>query len=92
MRKSAPCLVRLAALRFNHKSCKCDNKRLCRPEGVGSDLGARVRAHVLQPPKPVRQMLDHEYHERFDTHGMVLDRRADIEHHNTMIYTMKKSA
>jgi hypothetical protein len=37
-------------------------------------------------------MLDHEYHERLDTHGMVLVRRADIERHSTMIYTMKKSA
>jgi hypothetical protein len=38
------------------------------------------------------QILDHEYHERLNKHDMVLDRRADIEHHNTMIYTMKKFA
>jgi hypothetical protein len=37
-------------------------------------------------------MLDHEYHERIDTHGMVLDRRSDIEQHNTMIHAMKKFA
>jgi hypothetical protein len=34
-------------------------------------------------------MRNHQYHERLNTHGMVLDRRADIEHHNTMINTMK---
>jgi hypothetical protein len=32
------------------------------------------------------------YYERLDTHGMVLDRCADLEHSDTMIYTMKKSA
>ena len=36
--------------------------------------------------------LDLEYHGRLVTHGMVLDRRADSEQRDTMIYTMKKSA
>ncbi|MGB5276788.1 MAG: hypothetical protein WBO73_07090 [Gammaproteobacteria bacterium] len=46
----------------------------------------------LQPPNPVWHMLNHEYHERLNTHGMALDRRAVIEHHSTMIHTMKKFA
>ncbi len=37
-------------------------------------------------------MIDREYHERLNTHGMVLDRCADLEHSDSMIYTMKKSA
>jgi hypothetical protein len=37
-------------------------------------------------------MLNHQYRERFDKHGMVLDHRPVIEHRNTMIYAMKKSA
>ncbi len=36
-------------------------------------------------------MHDHEYHERLNTHGMVLDRRADIERSDTMIYTIEKN-
>ena len=47
---------------------------------------------VLQAPKPMWRVLDHECQEQLNTHGMVLDRRTDIEHHNNMIYTMKKSA
>jgi len=39
-----------------------------------------------------QDVLDHEYHERLNTHAMVLDHHADIEHRDTMIYTMKKSA
>ena len=36
-------------------------------------------------------MGDPFYHcERLDTHGMVLDRCADLEHSDSMIYTMKK--
>jgi hypothetical protein len=37
-------------------------------------------------------MPNHQFHERFDKHGMVLDHHAVIEHRNTMICTMKKSA
>lgn len=33
---------------------------------------------------------NHQYHERLDTHCMVLERRADIECGDTMIYTMEK--
>ena len=47
---------------------------------------------ILQSPNPAGHMLNHQHHERFDTHGMVLDRRADPGHSDTMIYTMKKSA
>lgn len=46
----------------------------------------------LQPPNPVWHMLNQEYHERLEMHGMVLDHHADIERHNTMIYAMKKFA
>jgi uncharacterized protein with PIN domain len=35
-------------------------------------------------------VLDYEYHERLDTHGMVLEHRADIERGDTMIYTIGK--
>jgi hypothetical protein len=37
-----------------------------------------------------RDVLDHEYHEQLDTHGMALKRRADIECGDTMIYTIEK--
>ena len=37
-------------------------------------------------------MLDHEYHERIDTHGVVLHRRFEIQQHYTVIHTMKKLA
>ena len=52
--------------------------RLCRSEGGGSDL------MVLQTSNLVWHILIHEYHERLNTHGMVLSRRAVIEHRNTM--------
>lgn len=42
----------------------------------------------LQQPDPVRQMLVHEYHERLDTHGVVLDWRSDIKYRNTKINTI----
>jgi len=45
---------------------------------------------ILQSSNPAGHMRNHQYHERFDTHGMVLDRRADIEYCNTMIYTIEK--
>jgi hypothetical protein len=38
----------------------------------------------------MRHMLIHEYHERLNTHAMVLEHRADIEHSDTMIYTIEK--
>ncbi|MGW8229047.1 MAG: hypothetical protein ACWGOW_09105 [Gammaproteobacteria bacterium] len=47
---------------------------------------------ILQLPNPPGHMHNHQYHERFDMHGMVLDRRADSDHHNIMICAMKKSA
>jgi hypothetical protein len=37
-------------------------------------------------------MLDHKYHERLDTHGMVLGRHVCSKQRDTMIYTMKKPA
>ncbi len=37
-----------------------------------------------------RQWQNHEYHERLDTHGMVLENRDDIERGDTMIYTIEK--
>jgi hypothetical protein len=33
--------------------------------------------------------LNHEYHERLNTHDMVLERRADIECGDTMIYAIE---
>ena len=36
-----------------------------------------------------KDTLDHEYHERLDTHCMVSERRADIECGDTMIYTIR---
>ncbi len=36
--------------------------------------------------------LGHQYHERLDTHGILMDRRGDMEYRDTMIYTMKKPA
>lgn len=44
---------------------------------------------VLQAPNPVWHIFDHKYHKRLDTHGMVLERSADIECGDTMIHTMK---
>jgi hypothetical protein len=41
-------------------------------------------------PNPMWRMLIHEYHERINTHAMVLGYRADIEHSDTMIYTIEK--
>jgi len=35
-------------------------------------------------------MLNHQYHDRFDKHGMVLERLADIERGDTMIYAIEK--
>jgi hypothetical protein len=55
------------------------------PMGGGGDLDVPM---VLQAPKPVWHMHYHKYHERLDTHGMVLDHHAKIEHSNTMIYTI----
>ncbi len=49
-----------------------------------------LRVHELQLPKPAGLMRNHQYHEQLDTHGMVLDHHANIEHSNTMIYTIKK--
>ncbi len=57
------------------------------PKGGGGDLGVRM---VLQASKPVWHTLDHEYHERLNTHGMVLENRDDIERGDTMIYTIEK--
>ncbi|MEW8329280.1 MAG: hypothetical protein AB2659_20785 [Candidatus Thiodiazotropha sp.] len=34
--------------------------------------------------------LEYKYHERLEVHGMVLDRYADPEPSDTMIYTMEK--
>ena len=45
---------------------------------------------VLQASNPVWHMLIHQYHERLNTHGMVLDRSTDIECGTTMIYTIGK--
>jgi len=57
------------------------------PKGGGGDLGVRM---VLQASKPVWHTLDHEYHERLNTHGMVLESRDNIELGDTMIYTIEK--
>jgi hypothetical protein len=38
----------------------------------------------------VWHMPNHQYHERLDTHCMVLEHRADTERGDTMIYTMEK--
>ena len=62
-------------------------KNFVTPKGGGGDLDVPM---VLQAPKPVWHMHYHKYHERLDTHGMVLDHHANIEHSNTMIYTIKK--
>ncbi|MEA3243258.1 MAG: hypothetical protein U9Q19_07465 [Pseudomonadota bacterium] len=43
----------------------------------------------LQPSNPVRHILNHEYHEQLNTHGMVLECRDDIECGDTMIYTIE---
>ena len=49
-----------------------------------------LRAHKLQLPKPAGLMRNHQYHEQLDTHCMVLEHRAEIEHSDTMIYTIGK--
>ena len=60
---------------------------LWRQEGGGSD---RCELIVLLTSNPMWQMLIHEYHERLNTHAMVLEHYADIEHSDTMIYTIEK--
>ena len=62
-------------------------KNFVTPKCGGGDLDVPM---VLQAPKPVWHMHYHKYHERLVTHGMVLDHHANIEHSNTMIYTIKK--
>jgi hypothetical protein len=48
-----------------------------------------LRAHKLQLPKLAGLMRNHQYHEQLDTHCMVLERHADIERGDTMIYAIK---
>jgi hypothetical protein len=47
-------------------------------------------ARTLQLPKPAGPMRNHQYHEQLDTHCMILERRADIERSDTMIYATEK--
>ena len=60
---------------------------LCRQEGGDSD---RCELIVLLSSNSMWQMLIHEYHERLNTHAMVLEHRAVIEHSDAMIYTIEK--
>jgi hypothetical protein len=48
-----------------------------------------LRAHKLQLSKPAGLMRNHQYHEQLDTHCMVLERHADIERGDTMIYAIE---
>jgi hypothetical protein len=44
---------------------------------------------TLQPLNPPGHIRNYRYHEQLDTHCRVLERRADIECGDTMIYTME---
>ena len=88
--KSTELSIKAGALNYSDKVNE-SSRRL-------SKFETRPLLNETKPPtKPVSewssvQMLDYEYHERIDTHGMALEHRTDIQQHNTMIHTMKMFA